>query len=272
MRIARIFPTKTNMSPDDRDAYFAEPDLFIPEYDEIHISVSFSWDIPQAHYLERQWEHIAPVKIGGPAIDGEPKDGFKAGQYLKKGVTITSRGCPFNCPWCLVKQSLIELDEFPEGNIIQDNNLLACSKSHKDKVFQMLSHQKDIEFSGGLDVRLLNAYAIERLRGLRIKQIFIAYDDTSRFTHCKYAIKELRKYFTRNQVRCFVLIGFYSDSLQFAEERLLEVWNLGALPFAMLYRDEYGEYPDPEIEWRRFQRTWCRPAAMKTRIKELKKA
>ncbi|GAH33076.1 unnamed protein product, partial [marine sediment metagenome] len=103
---------------------------------------------------KRQWEYIAPVKIGGVAIDGEPTNGFKAGKYLRKGVVITSRGCPFNCPWCLVGQDLIELDDFPEGNIIQDNNFLACSRSHKDKVFRMLSHQKRIEFSGGLDSTL----------------------------------------------------------------------------------------------------------------------
>jgi len=269
MKIARVFPTRTNMSPTDRDAYFAEPDLFTPEYDEIHISVSFSWDIPKAHYLQYQWEHMAPVKIGGPAIDGEPRNGFKAGQYLKKGVTITSRGCPFRCPWCLVKQNLIELGDFPEGNIIQDNNLLACSKAHKNKVFQMLSHQKNVEFSGGLDVRLIDYWTIDQLRGLRIKQIFVAYDDASRLPDCKFAIRKLRTYFTRNQVRCFGLIGFDGDTIEKAESRLIEIWEMGALPFAMLYRDQHGEYPEPKTEWRRFQRTWCRPAAIKTKIKEL---
>lgn len=272
MRIARVFPTKTNMSPTDRDAYFGLPELGMPPYHEVHISVAFTWDIGKANWLKRQWDHVAPVKIGGPAIDGEPTDGFQSGIYLKSGVTITSRGCPFRCPWCLVEQDLIELDDFPEGSIIQDNNLLACSKSHLDRVFNMLSHQKNIEFSGGLDVRLLNDKTIDRLRELKINQIFVAYDDTSRYVHAKYAIENLRKYFTRNQVRCFVLIGFCHDSFQFAEERLLETWNWGALPFAMLYRNKKGDYPEPEDEWRRFQRTWCRPAAIKTKIKELKKA
>ena len=272
MKIARVFPTKTNMSPIDQDAYFGLPELGMPQYDEIHISVSFTWDIEQAHWLKRQWNHIAPVKIGGPAIDGEPTNGFHSGLYLKSGVTITSRGCPFRCPWCLVRQDLIELKDFPEGNIVQDNNLLACSKSHQEKVFQMLSNQKNIEFPGGLDVRLLNEWTIERLWGLKINQIFVAYDDTSRFVHAKYAIEKLRKYFTRNQIRCYVLIGFHYDSFRFAEERLLQAWDWGALPFAMLYRDDRGNYPEPENEWRRFQRIWCRPAAIKTKIKEIKKA
>ena len=109
------------MSPTDRNAYFAEPDLFTPEYDEVHISVTFTWDTKRAWELARQWNHIAPVKIGGVAINGEPKDGFKAGMYLRNGVTITSRGCPNRCPFCLVRQNLIEIEDFPEGNIVQDS-------------------------------------------------------------------------------------------------------------------------------------------------------
>ena len=96
MKTARVFPTKTSMGPTDRDAYFGEPELFMPEYNEIHISVAFTWDIERAKWLAKQWEFVAPVKIGGPAVNGEG-NGFVPGQYLRHGVTITSRGCPNRC-------------------------------------------------------------------------------------------------------------------------------------------------------------------------------
>ena len=166
-RIARVFPTKTSMSPTDKNAYFGPPDLFTSDYDEAHVSVTFSWDLERAYWLERQWESVCPVKMGGLAIDQKEGNGFIPGEYLKKGIVITSRGCPFKCSWCLVDHPLREIN-IEEGNIIQDNNILACSKSHLDKVFQMLSHQKRIEFSGGLDCRLLTDEIVERLRGLKI--------------------------------------------------------------------------------------------------------
>jgi len=252
------------MSPTDRDAYFGEPELFMPKYDEVHISVAFSWDIEKAQFLKKQWKCIAPVKIGGPAINGESTNGFRAGFYIRKGVTITSRGCPYRCPWCLVKQELIELDDFPEGNIIQDNNILACSKSHLGKVFQMLSYQKRINFSGGLDSRLIKDWHIEALRDLSIHQLWLSFDDESREKYLIKAVEKLRKYFRRNQLRCYVLIGFRGDSLNAAKGRLSFIYNLGLLPFAMLYRNQRGEYPSPEREWRRFQRKWCRPAIIKS--------
>jgi len=267
MKIARVFPTKTSMSPQDQDAYFGLPELFMPEYDEVHISVTFTWDIEKAKWLKKQWEHIAPVKIGGVAIDGEPKNGFKAGIYLRNGITITSRGCPNKCPWCLVQSRLIELDEISPGNNIQDNNILACSQKHLDKVFSMLKAQKKVEFGGGLESSKITDKIIDDLRGLNIYQVFLAYDHANRFNDLKIAVEKLKKYFTRNQLRCYVLIGFKNDTIKKAEQRLIEAYELGLLPFAMLYRNKEGDYPHPETEWRRFQRKWCRPASINSYAK-----
>ena len=255
------------MSPQDQDAYFGLPELFMPEYDEIHISVTFTWDIERAQWLKKQWGHIAPVKVGGVAIDGEPKNGFKAGVYLRNGVTITSRGCPNNCPWCLVKSRLVELKEIIEGNNIQDNNFLSCSKKHLEKVFSMLKTQKRVEFGGGLESSRITNEIIDSLRGLNIYQIFLAYDHVNRFEDLKIAVEKLKKYFTRNRLRCYVLMGFKDDTVEKAEERLMETYRLGFLPFGMLYRNKKGEFPEPYKEWRSLQHTWTRPAAINSFMK-----
>ncbi len=263
MSIARVFPTKTSYSPTDGDAYFSEPGLFMPPYDEVHISVLFSWDIERAKYLMRAWDHIAPVKIGGFAIGGESREEFTPGWYVKKGVTITSRGCPSRCPWCMVKSPLKEI-AIHRGNIVQDNNLLACSNNHIKKVFDMLRGQKQISFPGGLDCTRLKDWHVEELRGLSIHQLWLAYDDECKFKYFKSAVERLSRYFNRDKIRAYVLIGFDSDTIAKAEARLRGVYLMGSLPFAMLYRDYDGSCPNPEKEWRQFQRSWARPAAIKT--------
>ena len=274
MRIARVFPTKTSMSPTDPHAYFGQPGLFVFQgYKEIHISVAFTWDIEKANWLKEQWEMIAPVKIGGPAINGEPTNGFVPGKYLKRGITITSRGCPNRCPWCFVNIPLKELDSIPEGNIVQDNNILACSKSHLDKVFQMLSRQHSIRFSGGLETRRIKYDIVERLRGLNIKELWLSYDHDGAIYDLLKASYLLRKYFKRHKLRCYVLVGFKKDTIEKAEKRLVKAWELGFLPFAMRYRTPKTNWNDTYLlkdrAWNLFARKWTRPAIIKTRMKEL---
>ncbi len=274
--IARVFPRKTSMSPTDTHAYFGEPDMFTPFYDKVYVSVCFTWDKDRGYELSEAWKtHSDKIDIDGPAF-GNRGDEFITGMFLKPSVTITSRGCPNNCPWCFVPEREGHLKELPitEGNIIQDNNLLACSRDHIDKVFNMLSKQKKVDFAGGLESDRITDDIVEKLRGLSIYQIWLAHDrlypDKSLFK----AVKKLRKYFSRNQIRCYVLIGQKGDTLPMAEYRLKQVYNMGTLPFAMRYRtpspDWKGSFGKTEREWGLLAREWTRPAIMKSIMKNSK--
>ena len=33
--------------------------------DEVHVSVTFTWDLPKAERLADLWKYVAPIKIGG---------------------------------------------------------------------------------------------------------------------------------------------------------------------------------------------------------------
>lgn len=68
-RIIRVFPTKTNATPTDELVRIRETPSFFDEADEVHVSVTFTWDIPIAEWLAKQWEPVATVKIGGPAYN-----------------------------------------------------------------------------------------------------------------------------------------------------------------------------------------------------------
>ncbi|MBP2638876.1 MAG: hypothetical protein H6Q72_4783 [Firmicutes bacterium] len=268
MLTIRVFPRRTEMTPVDDMAFYDVPGLFIPPHDEVHICCVFTWDKARAEYLQRNWEGVTdkPVLIGGPAYGNSGGD-FTPGLYVKPGVTFTSRGCPNKCGFCFVPKregDLRELEIQP-GNIINDNNFLACSKEHRRKVYDMLKTQKTICFKGGLEAARLTDWDIEEMRGLRIKELWLACDTKERIDVLKKACEKLYSAgYNQNKIRCYVLIG---DDMTENENRLRQVYEAGVLPFAQLYQPEI-----PIIysrEWKQFARTWSRPAAYKAHMKTL---
>jgi len=251
------------MTPTDEMAFIGDPPLFRPKADEVHVSVTFTWDIDEGYRLQEAWTpHYPVVKIGGPAINGSRGE-FVPGMYLEKGVTITSRGCPSCCPWCLVPDYEGEIRTLPiqPGHIIQDNNFLATPPDHQAAVFQMLRQQsRAVSFPGGLDAKLLTDWAAAMLDTLKIKQVFLAADSKGALPGLRQAVGKLG-FLNRRQLRCYVLIACAGETIDHATKRLEAVWDIGCLPFAQLFQppDHYIEYPP---EWKALARTWSRPAAM----------
>jgi len=144
VKIIRVFPRRTNATPTDELAFCGSPDLLTPGADEIHISVTFTYDIPRAEQLATEWKYVGPVKLGGPAF-GQASGEFVPGRYLKHGYVITSRGCPNSCWFCSVPKREGNTRELKitEGWNVLDDNLLACAD-----VFEMLSRQKEKKVMG----------------------------------------------------------------------------------------------------------------------------
>lgn len=256
MNIARVFPCDTGWQPKDDLSFIGDPPLFHPPIDEVHVSCTFTWDIPEARRLAKAWSGIAPVKLGGVAIDGESDQPFVGGMYLKRGVTITSRGCINACEWCQVrKKNLIEFDEFPDGNIIQDNNFLACSKSHREKVYSMLKRQTGgAIFKGGLQASLITTETCEELADIKIKEIWMACDYDGAIKPLQQAIDMLvwhgiRKY----KIYVYALIGK-------EEQRLRAIRSMGVMPFAQLYMKRSEDKTPYTDEMKKYQRIMSRPA------------
>ena len=239
--------------------------MLTPNYDEIHISVVFTWDKERAEELGRAWEGKGKVKIGGPAY-GDPGGEFTPGMYLREGITITSRGCPNKCGFCLAQKregGIREL-EVKEGRIIQDNNILACSDRHISKVVRMLRGQRKIQFKGGLEAARVTEKIAELFRCLRIDELWLACDSKGAIKGFERAAGILRKAgFSREKILSYVLIGKDRDE---EEERLRRVWRAGALPFAQLYQPE--ETIEYDQEWKDFARFWSRPAIYRSAMRK----
>lgn len=273
-KIIRVFARQTSYTPNDEYCFFDFPPLpeMIPPHDEVHISCTFTWDKPRAKELAFQWEGATdkPVKIGGPAFHSESFD-FVQGRYLKPNIIFTTRGCNNHCPWCIVPKlegKLRCFDEIPVGNVIQDNNFLQADRKHKDKVFEMLKTQKAICFKGGLEPDLIDDHFVEAVRGLRIKEFWLACDTDARFPQFAAGCEKLTKVgFTRDKIFCYVLS--YGQNMDADDARARRVYEAGAMPFMQLYRD-FSEiktvYPK---EWDQFARSWQRPAIIKAKMKDM---
>lgn len=271
MKLLRIFPRKTKATPDDDNVIINRMPELYDEADEIHISVAFTWDIPRAEKLAYMWQSVAPVKIGGPAfnkIGGE----FEPGLYLKEGYTITSRGCPNNCWFCQVRKRDPLLKELPikTGWNVLDDNLLACSDHHIKSVFEMLRKQKQpILFTGGIEAKLLKEWHLDLFDSIKLKRLYCAYDtpdDYEPLLEAGKLLKQINITLENRKAACYVLIGYPKDTQINAMTRIKQTIDAGFFPFAMLWRNDKGDY---DRKWRQFQRQWANPIITASNINKI---
>lgn len=271
--IIRVFPRRTKWTPTDELVFVGDPPLWFSPVAPVQISITFTWDIPEGERLYRAYgRYVAKkdISIGSPAF-GDPGGEFIPGQFVKEGVTVTSRGCTKNCPWCLVplrEGGIRELEIKPGYNIF-DNNLLACSRDHIEAVFDMLREQKEpAQFSGGLDAGLLRSWHIDLLKSIRVKRLYFACDTADALPILEQAA-DLLSDFSRNLKFCYVLVGLNGETLDQVEERLIKVFSLGFMPFAMLYRGLDSKMrPHPNPEWRKMIRKWTAPGRYKAFMRD----
>ena len=269
MRAARVFPSRTSMTPTDELAFVDVPPLLIlPEIDEVHVSVAFSWDMARAEQLAEAWRAVGvPVKVDGRAFK-HPGGDFVPGMYIKRGAVITSRGCDNHCWFCDAWRIEGPVRELPitDGWNVLDNNILGCSEAHVRSVFAMLARQPERPvFTGGLEAKILKLWHAEALRESRPKRMYFAYDTADDLEPLIEAGKMLQGVgftFAAHTMCCYCLIGYKGDTFDRAEKRLTDTIKAGFMPYAMLYRDEQGQVG---TQWRRFQREWLRPEIVATK-------
>lgn len=278
-RIIRVFPRRNEATPTDALAFVGWPPFpsMIPEFDAVHVSVTFSEDMPLAERLRKAWASATgrAVALGGPAT-GMRGEEFVPGRYLREGYVITSRGCPNSCWFCAAwKREGRGVRELPirDGWNLVDDNLLACSEAHVRAVFAMLKRNnravratptqealpgRRVKFSGGLEAARLKAWHVELLADLKPSEVFFAYDEPRDWEPLKAAARLMAEAWpgsiTGHRLHAYVLVGGPRDTIALAEQRLAETWALGVLPFAMVWdgRDRR------ETAWAALQRTWNR--------------
>lgn len=194
----------------------------------LHISIPFTWDLPKVRADLKQksmfWDNAV---VGGPAVYLMPdffnnldhvKIGYDAPGILQRVnplATRTTTGCIRKCGFCGVRKfepEFKELHDWPDLPIICDNNLLASSQPHFDKVIDRLKKWKWADFNQGIDSRLLTDYHASRLSEIKKPIIRLALDNMNYADQWENSFsKLLNAGIAKSNIKSYVLIGFDSD-------------------------------------------------------------
>lgn len=216
-----------------------------------YVSAVFSWNVEKA-YMRCVWLKSAGyhVRCGGQAVamnagmfsEFDTSGSVNALSRHNPDAVFTSRGCIRNCSFCLVPKlegGLVELEDWDVKPIICDNNLLATSQRHFDRVIERLLENKvtGIDFNQGLDARLLTEHHAEQFARLPKDTIIrLAWDNIKLESLYLSSFQKLVDAgVKRGQIRTYVLIG-YKDTPEDARYRLEKIVELGALPNPMRYQ------------------------------------
>jgi len=154
-----------------------------------------------------------------------------------------TRGCPRNCGFCIVSEKegaksvkVAGLSEFWNGQReikLLDPNLLAAEE-HEELLRQLADSGAWIDFTQGLDIRLLTEENAGLLMKLRIKQLHFAWDNPKQdLTEQFKRFKEISG-LDRRRLGVYVLTNYNSTH----EEDLYRIYKLrelGYWAYVMIY-------------------------------------
>jgi hypothetical protein len=177
-------------------------------------------------------------------------------------VSMTSRGCPRGCSFCHVAAKegrcavkVADVSDFWNPSLgkdeirILDPNITAC-KDKRDLMSQYRETGATLDFTQGLDIRLLNDADIDDINHMRLRTLHFAWDNPKDNLEGKF--RNFANGFRRksNIGMVYCLTNFNSTM----EENLYRIYtlrDLGYDPYVMIYNK-----PEAPLEILDLQR-WC---------------
>lgn len=203
------------------------PDIqYIPFADQI-VEGGTAYDLDNK--LPEEIEHIMPD--------------YSIYNKRNEAYGFLTRGCPRNCKFCIVtkkegciSRQVADLEKFWSGQKkikLLDPNITAC----KDKEYlfnQLIKSKAKIDFTQGLDIRLLTDRDVEMLNQMKIEMLHFAWDNYEFKTY--EFLKEHRPKFKQRsrELKVYVLTNFNTTH----EEDLERIYKLKELdydPYVMIF-------------------------------------
>ena len=165
-------------------------------------------------------------------------------QYSETAYGFLSRGCPRGCGFCIVggkegrkSRKVADLSEFWRGQReikLMDANLLACP-DHEKLLLQLAESRALVDFSQGLDIRLITRDNVALLNQVRTKAVHFAWDNPN---------EDLTRYFRQflewtsiknPRLRRVYLLTNYGSTHEQDLYRVETLRQMGFDPYVMIY-------------------------------------
>ena len=186
--------------------------------------------------LPQEIEHIYPDYSLYPNLTKDTAFGFM------------SRGCPRSCEFCHVEAKegrqavkVADLKEFWDGqkNIkLLDPNTIAC-KEWRDILGQLQESGALVDFTQGLDIRIMTPEKIEEIMKIRIDQVHFAWDNYEEKEIILPKLKEFAEItgWGSRKRSVYVLTNF-NTTLEQDLERVYTLRDMGYTPYIMIYNKQ----------------------------------
>lgn len=155
-----------------------------------------------------------------------------------------TRGCPRGCPFCIVAKKegnksykVADLKDFWNGQKeikLLDPNILACP-DWKDLMQQLIDSKANVDFTQGLDIRLMTSEKAGLIRQCKVKMLHFAWDNPNDLL----TLEKLKEYcdafgLTQRKKSVYVLTN-YNSSHEQDLWRVNVLRELGYTPYVMIY-------------------------------------
>ena len=179
-------------------------------------------------------------------------------------VAMTSRGCPRGCSFCHVADKegrgsvkVANVSDFycgqPEIKVLDPNITACCEKRDLLAQYREVGRLRKgaiIDFTQGLDIRLINDADIEDINQMRIKRLHFAWDNPK--DNLEGRFREFAQAFRRTtHIGIVYCLTNFNSTLEEDLYRIYTLRDLGYDPYVMIYNK-----PQAPLHIRKMQR-WC---------------